>query len=394
MSGLGAVEHVPGAGRKDGGHDAPLRIVLAVNDMGFGGAEMQVAELARRYRRRGHEVAIVVLARFLDFEEELRGHGIVTHTLGMSYGRPSARGAIRLACFLRAFRADVLHAHLLGASVMGRLARLLAPGVRVICTSHSPFERSALRYAMLRATDPLCDVWTNVCREGIDTFVAQGAVPRRKAQLTPNGIEVARHAPLNAEPRRLLRERLGMPPNFVWLAVGSFRTEQKDYDTMIEAVARVAAVRSDFEVWVAGEGALAETKHRAAVARGVGARMKFLGLRKDVPDLMRACDGFLLSSAWEAFPIVLLEASASGLPIVCTDVGDDAAIVADGETGFVVPPKSPAALAAAMVRVLELKLWERDAMGEAGRIRVAERFDIEHVVSRWIELYRHGDVGA
>lgn len=364
-----------------------LRIAFVVNDMGYGGAELQVAELAERMARRGHDVLVVVLARFLDFEDRLRAAGVRTAALGMEYGRPSARGAWRLGRVLREHRVDVVHAHLLGASVMARFARILAPFPCLVSTAHSPFERSAARYALLGLTDPLTDVWTNVCSEGVATFVRKGATRAHKAQLTPNGIDVERFRPA-PDRRAELRSKYGMTDRFVWLAVGSFRTEQKDYGTMADAVALLEPSGLDYEIWIAGTGSLLEEKRRMIIDRGLEHRMRLLGLRDDVGDLMLAADGFLMSSAWEAFPIVLLEASASAMPIVTTDVGDNAAIVEHDVTGLVTPPKDPRALAAAMERIQRLGHHARAELGRRGRARVEERFEIERVVDDWIAMYR------
>jgi glycosyltransferase involved in cell wall biosynthesis len=368
----------------------PLSIVLVVNDMGYGGAEMQVAELARRFARRGHRVSLVTLVRFLDFEESLRDAGVATHSLGMAHGRPSLRGILALAAIVHAARADVVHAHLLGACVVTRLSRLLAPHVRVVCTGHSSYERSWVRYAALRATDPLCDVWTNVSTLGVATFVKHHAVPASKARHTPNGIDTEAYSPLDPRAKSAARSRLGMEGDrFIWLAVGSFRNEDKDYDVLLGAVALLVARGAPaFELWICGTGTLLEQKRDRAIAVGLQRHVRFLGLRADVPDLMRAADAYVLTSRTEAFPVVLLEACASALPVVCTSVGDAPAIVLDGCSGHVVPPHDVNAVAGAMDAVLRATPTERTAMGNAGRAHVASRFELDRTVDRWLALYR------
>lgn len=384
-------EHAPSIFSHRAPISAPLRVMLVINDMGFGGAEIQVADLARRLARRGHSVAVVVLARFLDFEAELNGAGVETHALGMSYGRPSLRGALRLMALTRRFRPDVVHAHLLGAAVMCRLARTCGAHIPfLITTSHSPFERSLARYAVLGASDFLNDLSTNVCQAGIDEFVARGAVRRDKVLLTPNGIDLTRFAP-DPSRRASLRAAHGIGARFAWLAVGSFRTEQKDYGNLARAAARLReGGAADFEILVCGVGALEDQKKELVRSMGLGDRVRFLGLRRDVGDLMLAADGYVMSSAWEAFPIVLLEAAASGLPAVVTDVGGNSQIVEDTVTGYVVPPKDDAALAGAMGKMMSLSPRTRSEMGQRARERVASRFEIERIVDGWERIYRDG----
>lgn len=153
---------------------------------------------------------------------------------------------------------------------------------------------------------------------------------------------------------------------------------------MLEAMAR----QQEGILWIAGEGPLEEELR--ARAETLQARVRFLGLRGDVPALMNACDGFVLSSVVEGLPMVLLEAAHAGLPCITTDVAGAREAVADGETGFVVPVQDPGALAAAMTRLMVLPAEARRQMGEAARARAAANFEINAVASRWEDLYRQG----
>jgi glycosyltransferase involved in cell wall biosynthesis len=126
----------------------------------------------------------------------------------------------------------------------------------------------------------------------------------------------------------------------------------------------------------------------AIAAADLEDRVRLLGQRSDVPALMQAADAFVMSSAWEGLPIVLLEASASSLPIVATDVGGSHDAIVDGASGHVVPPGDAAALGDAMRAVMALPVADRLAMGEASRRHVSESFDMERVADTWEELYR------
>ena len=120
---------------------------------------------------------------------------------------------------------------------------------------------------------------------------------------------------------------------------------------------------------------------------GLSQNVGLLGLRTDVPGLLQAADGYVMSSAWEGLPIALLEAAASGLPIVTTAVGGNAEAVRDGVSGFVVPPHDPHRLAAAMVEVMSLSAPERAAMGSAGRSDLREGYDLDGVVDARVSVY-------
>jgi glycosyltransferase involved in cell wall biosynthesis len=120
---------------------------------------------------------------------------------------------------------------------------------------------------------------------------------------------------------------------------------------------------------------------------GVTERVKFLGTRRDIPALMDAADAYVMSSAWEGLPMVLLEAAASGLPIVATDVGGNSEVVIDGKTGFLVPPKDPDALAQAMLRLMGLPPEEHRRMGAVARQHIEANYSLDHVVDQWEALY-------
>jgi glycosyltransferase involved in cell wall biosynthesis len=179
---------------------------------------------------------------------------------------------------------------------------------------------------------------------------------------------------------------LGIEDKFVWLAVGRFE-EAKDYPNMLNAFAKVVLERNDSVLLIAGQGSLMEKAKRLVDELNITTHVYFLGVRKDIPALMNAADAYVMSSSWEGMPLVLLEASAIGLPIVTTDVGGNREIVIDGKSGFLVPPKNSEALAQAMLKMMDLPEELRKSMGQAGRKYIEENYSLEHVVDIWEELY-------
>jgi glycosyltransferase involved in cell wall biosynthesis len=137
-----------------------------------------------------------------------------------------------------------------------------------------------------------------------------------------------------------------------------------------------------------GKGSLREETGALARELALGESVRFLGVRSDVPAVVSAADGYVMSSAWEGMPMVLLEAAAGGLPSVTTRVGGNEEAVLDGETGYLVPPRDDGALAAAMVRLMELPEDERRRLGARGRELIRTRYALTKVADRWEELYR------
>jgi glycosyltransferase involved in cell wall biosynthesis len=364
------------------------RVALLSTSLARGGAESQIAQCAIRLRRRGWETAVVSLLRPAAFAEELASEGVPVHSLAMRPGHPDPRGLVRLIGFLRAFRPQILHSHMFHANLAARVARLFSPVPVVISTLHSVAESRRetagvrLRDLAYRLTDPLADMVTAVSQAVADRHRSHGAARAARLRVIPNGVDTSRYRPDQAR-RESARRELGIGEQFVWLAAGRLLWK-KDHATLLRAFAR----RPDEVLLIAGEGPESDRLRRQARELGVDARARFLGTREDLPALMNAADGFVLSSVVEGLPMVLLEAAASGVPAVATDAGSVRECVADGETGFVVPCSDSDALAAAMSRLVSLPGGARAQMAHAARARAVERFDTDTVIAEWERTYR------
>jgi len=157
---------------------------------------------------------------------------------------------------------------------------------------------------------------------------------------------------------------------------------KKDYPTLLRAFARQRGA----VLLIAGDGP--QEAELRALARELAVDARFLGRVDEMPALMNAADALVLSSVVEGLPMALIEAAASGLPAVATDVGGVREVVLDGHTGFVAPPRDPAALAAAMARLAALSPQERARMGVAARAHAVARFDLKLVAAEWDRAYR------
>ena len=255
----------------------------------------------------------------------------------------------------------------------------------LISTAHNIKEGPRWREIAYRLTDRLSDLTTNVSRAAVERYIDVGVAPARKMRYVPNGIDLGRFAPVSGDRERLRRDlELGDRP--VLLSVGRFEPE-KDHAGLLRAFAALHQTTPEAVLLVVGRGNLETEVKRQAEALRLGDAVRFLGTRDDMPALMNAADVFVMSSWWEGLPLVLLEASATGLPVVATAVGGNAEIVAHEVSGFIVPPRDPAALTTAMARVLRLPADERRRMGETGRARVEAEYDIERTLDVWESIY-------
>ena len=367
------------------------RVFILSTGLAYGGAETQLVRLVTRLKARGWDVQVVCLTPPKAFVEDLEATGIPVFSLCIQRKLPDPRPILRLARLIRAWQPHIVHSHMVHANLLARLVRLLAPVPVLICTAHNIDEKGRrgsgrLREMAYRLTDPLCEFTTQVSRAGMERYARIGAVPRHKIRYLPNGVDTERFCP-DPELRARLRQELGLETAFAWLAVGRFDV-QKDYPNMLQAFKRVAQERHEVRLLIAGDGPLRPAMEQLAHELGVADRVKFLGIRRDIPALMNAANAYVMSSAWEGMPMVLLEASASGLPIVATDVGGNSEVVIDGKTGFLVPPKDPEALAWAMLYLMDLPGEERRRMGEAARQHIEANYSLDRVVDQWEALYR------
>jgi glycosyltransferase involved in cell wall biosynthesis len=309
--------------------------------------------------------------------------GIKVSSLDMRRGIPHPRGLTRLLKILREDRPAILHMHMVHANLLGRLCRLLASVPVVISTIHTSPAGRRWDDIFYRLTDPLTDLTTIISDAAAERYIQVGAVPARRLTVVPNGIPVDQFQ-LGGEIRQRVRTELGVEDKFVWLAVGRFEAP-KDYPNLLHAMSRLSTPRNI--LLMAGDGPLRASMEQFAATLGISSEVRFLGARTDVPRLMAAADAYVMASAWEGLPMGLLEASASGLPIVATDVGGNHEIVRDGISGTLAPAKNPGALAEAMLRIEGRSVDSRRSMGLAGREYVRQHYSLSAVVDQWEQIY-------
>jgi glycosyltransferase involved in cell wall biosynthesis len=318
---------------------------------------------------------------------EARSLGITTESLEMRRGFPDPRGLLRLIRLVRSWRPDIIHSHMIHANLMARALRLLVPVPILVATIHSLYEGGPIWMAAYRLTNRLVDGITIVSQAAADRFVNDRIVPRELLRVVPNGVDIERFQNIPAGTRETTRASLRLNGQFVWLAVGRFTTA-KDYPTMLRAFARVVEQQPDAVLLIVGRGSLQPEAESLIRELGLERSVRLLGVRHDIPEIMAAADGYLMSSAWEGMPMVLLEAAAAALPIVATRVGGNHELVREGVTGFLPPSRDPVALADAALRLMRLSEAERQAMGRRGREHVRAHYGLDQVAEQWETLYR------
>jgi len=360
-----------------------------ISTLDVGGAEMHVLSQVRGQVARGHEVRVAHLlgggALVADYE------AAGAHCIGCVGKGPLALWKLRP--HLR--WGELVHSHLLRADFVTAAAVCLFGSRRRLISGKHNDERALLRPLVSRLHGLVGRVpaRTIVLSDHVGRFVAEhGRVPIEAQERVYYGIDPApfSEAAADAASRARLRAEFGFgPDDLVLLCVARF-APQKAHEVLIAALAR-ARKEAPVRLLLVGGDPFGDGVERArAVARDLGVEEDgtcvFAGIRRDVPALMGASDGFAMASRWEGLGLVFLEAMAAGLPVLSTTVSAIPEVVQDGVTGQLVAPDDDGALAGVMIE------WagdpqRRQSMGEAGRQRVNAQFGLDRMVEETLAIY-------
>ena len=373
----------PDRGRK-------LKVLLVIKCLGLGGAERLLVDTVTSgdHDEVEYEVAWVLEAERA-LVPTLEERGIEVHPLGATRNA-DMRWMGRLRKLLRAGDYDVVHFHLPHTAALGRLVVASMPRDRrpaIVYTEHSLWNKMAVLIRVVNRVGIGLDQSLIVVSEA-----ARQALPRMlrpRARVIVHGVDLTGAAAAEAERpaiRAEVRAELGIPDgDLMVLTVANLRPE-KGYDTLLDAARLVVdhglAVRFVSVGCGPEEEPMAE-RHRTL---GLGDRFTFLGLREDVLRLLVAADMFVLPSRQEGLPVVLMEATSVGLPIVATAVGGVPQVLTDGVDGLVVRPDSPPDLADGVVRLVEDPAL-RERLGAGARVRSA-MFDVAGASAEIEGIYR------
>jgi glycosyltransferase involved in cell wall biosynthesis len=356
-----------------------MRVMHVIEAMRQGGAESLVVEHALRAAP-DVETRICALNRGGPALERARRAGVGTEVLGgAGLGR-----VLALARRIRRERVDVVHGHNPTGGLYAALAARLG-GVRAVLRTEHSFHfpgRHSRAYPLLeRISTALTPRVICVCEAVRASHAPRLGGPPSRFVVILNGVSEGGPSRLRTEVRRA--EGLEDETPLV-LAVGSL-TRQKTQHRLLEAMAEPALAGA--RLWIAGEGPLREALEARRRERGLESRVRLLGAREDVADLLEACDVFALPSQREGLSVTLLEAMRASRPAVVSRVGGNPEAVLDGVTGIVVDADDPKALAGALAG-LAFDRARAAEFGRAAHARWRERFTAERMVRETESLYR------
>ena len=359
-----------------------------------------LCSLLERTDRERFESMVVALVDVLPLAERVEALGIPVRVIGMRRGVPDPRGVVRLARLLHRERPQVVQTWMDHSNLIGGVAARLAARAPVIWGVHHTNYIPQLTKRTTLMTVSACARLSRrlptrivCCSESARAVYARQGFAAERLTVIPNGFDTDVFRPDPAA-RLDVRRELGLAPDATLIGLVARYDPFKDHANFLRAAAALKGRLPDVHFLLCGDRVDPgnETLASMVAALGLRGRCHLLGQRRDVPRLQAGLDLATSSSVSEAFPLAIGEAMASGVPCVATDVGDSAAII--GESGRIVPPRDPQALAAACRELLELSPEARARMGQSGRLRIQERYELASIARRYEDLYETLHAGS
>jgi glycosyltransferase involved in cell wall biosynthesis len=370
-----------------------IRVALFIPNFRIGGAERQVFELASRLSSDKYGVTVIAL----------RGDGTLRRCF---QSLPDSRIVIvdrrtpvaalrRLIRELRTSKIQVLHSFLTSANVYSLLGSLFLPQLKVVIGLRDSIPDSHYGSPIRRIQTRLLSFVLRRLRFFSDVFVTNSEAGRLayeerfriRSVVIPNGVDTQKFKP-DSVARDLLRQVVGEAAEVKFVGIVANCTGYKDYPTFILAAKVIVEKLGDVHFICIGEDRTDTGARVKDLVRESGLEpvFHFLGTRQDVHQLVPGLDVLCSSSVTEGFSNAVAEAMACGVPCVVTDVGDSRRIV--GDTGIVVPPRSPEALAVGVIALLNKSAAERKSLSFAARRRIVQTFEVAEMTRQHESLYR------
>jgi len=350
----------------------PIRIAHVALQLDVGGMEKLLVEFARHADRQRFELLFVSLGERGSLTEDIKACGWPVIALERAEGL-SAKLLWRLIRLFRSRSVDIVHTHNSKPLIYGGPAATLAGVQQVVHTRHGQRYQASFRATgLFRLAARFADRVVCVSKDGARLSALEG-ISAEKTSTIWNGIDISEF------------QHVGPKEGGPAVMVGRLSPE-KDVESLIRAVPLVLADYPNFSLEIAGNGPCLAGLQDLASALNVAGHVRFLGEVRDVASVLGRASMFVLPSLTEGISLTLLEGMARGLPVIATRVGGNPEVVVEGETGFLVPTRSPVDLAEAILQLIRNPGSGR-RLGLAGRVRVEREFDVRRMVADYEAIY-------
>jgi glycosyltransferase involved in cell wall biosynthesis len=365
------------------------KVLYVIGQLDWGGAERQLLYLIKGLDRERYRPFLCVLSTSLGMLPLYQAEDIPVFRFKRFLPRLDISRFFRLAALIKKTQPDLIHSYLLPANIYSCLAGRIS-GVPVIISERNfdPFKfgggTNFDRY-LERLISPLASALIANSKAGAVQVSRRTGIPQEKIYVVYNGIELDR---VKSCQDHKIRLELGLSDALPVIGiVGSLVGKRKDHATFLQAMKLLSTYYlGDVRIICVGTGPKFKETVSLAKELGLNDRIIFTGFRPDVPDIMMVLDLLVSSSQREGMPNVVMEAMAAGKPVVATAVGGTPELVVHEETGLLVSPRDPQALAASVHQILADPERSR-RMGKAGRQRIEQHFTLERMVTKTETIY-------
>src|SRR6266849_3370954 len=370
-----------------------IKVMHVITTLGPAGAETMLCRVASGMDSTRFENEVVSLTGVLDLAERMQAIGVRVRTLGMKKNVPNPLLVMRLAQWIRESKPDVIQTWMYHANLVGALAARLAGDVPVVWGIHHSALNPRVDKRRTMLVNRACALLSRklparivCCSEASLHIHKKLGYATEKLKVIPNGFDLEQVKPDPAA-RASVREELGIPADTLLIGIAARFHPLKDHFNFVRAAARLHKQMPETHFLLCGLDITWQNSQLAGwiEAAGIWDRCHLLGLRHDMSRIFAGIDIATTASRSEAFPIVIGEAMACGTPCVVTDVGDSALIVEN--TGSVVAPEDPHALAEAWRALIDAGPAVRRRLGIAARERVQRHFALPAIVERYQKIY-------
>ncbi|MFA6320562.1 MAG: glycosyltransferase [Candidatus Omnitrophota bacterium] len=359
-----------------------IKVMHVMLSLEFGGAEKVAVNLINSLQGDRFEFSVCVLDRMGKLQEQLNSEVKVRcleRRKGIDFTLP-----IRFRNIIKEFSPEIIHFHNVTPFFYGTIGARLAGVKNIVLTQHGSMGKSKRMGFALQVLSRFASKAVAVSQNTRDYLMQLYKIDPAKIVTIENGVDERVNAKNQAK-RSEMRSRLGIKNEFVIGSVARLSPE-KDHATLFRAFAEVDKRIKQVKLVVVGDGSLKEELMNLSRELGIEKDVIFAGAQSDIPSFLNTFDLFVMSSYREGMPLTILEAMAVELPVVATDVGDIRKMLKDGETGLLVPPRDPMAIADAVIKILSDEKM-RDEMGKGGRRRMEEKFGLNVMSEKYAELY-------
>lgn len=361
------------------------RVTHLIFSLEVGGMENGVVNLCNRLDPELFDTSICVMQAGGGLEERLDRDRVTLYEVRRNFGNDPTL-PLRIAGQFWRRGVDIVHTHnwvtLFEGSVAKTLSRVpvMLHGEHGYPMEERPRNVKVQRFLWSKAATQLLTVSSELG----DSMASLTGLPRDGIAVLPNGVDTTRFQP-HPEDRVRLRAEFDLPAEGIMIGMVARLDPVKNHVGAIRALGKLRREGLDVHLALAGGGDLQESLETVAKEEGVDSHVHFLGFRTNVDKIYNALDIFLLNSHREGMSNTIVEAMASGLPVVATRVGANPESVVDGETGYLVPPDDSETLATTLGKLVDKDV--RDRFSRAARQRIEENFSIDRMVERYTDIY-------